>query len=117
MDLNIIIKKMSEITLKYLTELVMLQARDKGFGTKPDEINLPEKMALIHTEIAEAFEAYRKDNMDGKDGFAEELGDTVMRILHLAGIYGIDLEAEMIKKLRKNLDRKWDWSKLRETHT
>jgi len=107
---------MSELTLKYLNELVMLQARDKGFGTKPDEVNLPEKIALVHTELAEAYQAYRKQNMDGEDGFAEELGDVVMRVLHLAGIYGIDLEAEMIKKLQKNLDRKWNWDKLSEQH-
>jgi hypothetical protein len=50
---------MKEITIKQLTDLVMQQAKEKGFGTKPKETNVPEKVALIHSEISEAYEAYR----------------------------------------------------------
>lgn len=71
---------------------------------------------MIHSEISEAFEAYRHKNIDGKDGFKEELGDAVTRILHLAGIYGIDIEQEIIKKIESNKKRKWLWHKMNEKH-
>lgn len=76
----------------------MDQAKEKGFGTLPDEISVPEKIALIHSEISEAYEAYRHENIDGKDGFKEELGDAVQRILHLCGVLGIDIEVAILKK-------------------
>jgi len=57
---------MKDFNIKQLTELIMQQAKDKGFGTKPEEINVAEKIALIHSEISEAFEAYRYKNIDQK---------------------------------------------------
>ncbi len=81
------IKMPREFTLKELQKRIMQQAKEKGFGTKPAEIIVAEKIALIHAEIAEAFEAYRKKNMNGKDGFKEELGDALQRILHLCGVF------------------------------
>ena len=92
----------------------MSQAKEKGFGTKPDEINVAEKIALIHSEISEAFEAYRHQNIDGKDGFKEELGDAAQRILHLCGVLKIDIEKEILKKLEHNKDREWNWGKMNE---
>lgn len=92
----------------------MKQAKEKGFGTKPEDISVPEKIALIHSEVSEAFEAYRHKNIKGKDGFEEELGDTVQRILHLCGILNIDIETAILKKLKFNKDRKWDWKKMNE---
>jgi len=80
---------MKDLTIKKLTELIMQQAKEKGFGTKPDEINVAEKIALIHSEVSEAFEAYRHKDFDGQDGFKMELGDVVSRVLHLAGIMDI----------------------------
>jgi NTP pyrophosphatase (non-canonical NTP hydrolase) len=107
---------MPDITLNQLIELIMQQAKAKGFGTKPEDINVPEKIALIHSEVSEAFEAYRHKNIDGKDGFKEELGDTLQRILHLCGIFGIDLETEILKKLDHNKDRQWNWDQMNENH-
>ncbi len=103
--------------VKQLIELGMKQAKEKGFGVKPEEVNVGEKIALIHSEISEAFEAYRHKNIDGKDGFKEELGDAVQRILHLCGIFDIDVEKEIVKKIESNTDRDWNWTEMNEKHS
>lgn len=94
----------------------MEQAEAKGFGVKPDEVNVAEKIALIHSEVSEAFEAYRHKNIDGRDGFTEELGDAIQRILHLAGTMNIDVEKAILKKLESNKNRTWQWSDMNEGH-
>jgi NTP pyrophosphatase (non-canonical NTP hydrolase) len=76
-----------------------------------------EKIALIHSEVSEAFESYRQKNINGKDGFKEELGDDLTRILHLCGIFNIDVEKEVLKKLKSNKTRNWNWQKLNEKHS
>ena len=103
--------------IKQLTELIMQQAKDKGFGVKPEEINIAEKIALIHSEVSEAFEAYRHKNIDGKDGFKEELGDAVQRILHLCGVLNIDIEKSILKKMDYNKDRGWKWDNMNKKHS
>ncbi len=107
---------MAGIDIKELTGLVMQQAKEKGFGTRPQDIDVAEKIALIHSEISEAYDAYRHKNIDGKDGFKEELGDAVQRILHLCGIFDIDVEKEILKKLEYNKGRRWDWDRMNESH-
>ena len=104
----------NNLTIKEIVSLVLDQAEKKGFGTKPEDINVAEKIALIHSEISEAYEAYRHKNIDGKDGFKEELGDAVQRILHLAGVLGIDIEKSIMDKINFNKDRVWDWNKMNE---
>ncbi len=104
------------MTIPELTNLIMEQAQKKGFGTNPADINVVEKIALIHSEVSEAYTAYRHKNIDGKDGFKEELGDIVQRILHLCGVLSIDIEKEIIKKIKLNKDREWDWENLNETN-
>lgn len=108
---------MTNLSLEKLTAMVMAVARDKKFGVKPDQVNTLEKFALIHSEISEAMEAYRRKNLDGKDGLAEELADAVIRILHLAGIYKINLAKEILKKLETNKNREWQWDDYNETHS
>jgi len=102
--------------LKSLTTIILKQAETKGFGTKPEEINVAEKIALIHSEVSEAYEAYRHQNIDGKDGFKEELGDILQRVLHLCGVFNIDIEQEILKKIDHNQNRDWDWTSMNEEH-
>ena len=100
------------LTLEQISQLIIEQAKEKGFGTKPNEINVVEKIALIHSEISEAYEAYRHQNIDGKDGLEEELGDAIQRILHLCSVLGINIEKAILNKLKYNKDRKWDWKNM-----
>ena len=104
-------------SLKELQDLVMAQAANKGFGVKPGDINVPEKIALIHSEISEAFEAYRHKNFNEPHNFGEELGDAVQRILHLCGVMDVDIETEILKKVDRNKSRDWNWDNMNENHS
>ena len=100
------------MTIQELQKLIMAQAKEKGWGTTPDEIIFGEKLALVHQELSEALGAYRKGQMDGDDGVRAELADAVMRILQLAGIYGIDIEKHIVRKLEINKNRDWSTDQL-----
>jgi NTP pyrophosphatase (non-canonical NTP hydrolase) len=105
---------MDDLTLKQLTILVMEQAKEKGFGTKPEEIIVTEKIAFIQSEVSEALEAYRHKNIRG---FTEEMGDAIQRILHLCGVLQVDVGEAIFEKLDYNKSRKWDWEKMNEKHS
>lgn len=108
---------MKNLNIKQLSDLIIDQANKKGFGGKLEEINVPEKFALIHSEVSEAFEAYRHKKIEGKDGLAMEMGDIVQRVLHLSVILNIDIQKAILDKMEINKDRDWDWKKIQEKHT
>ena len=102
----------SRMEINVLRDAIMRLARKKGWGTKPKEVHFAEKIALIHSEASEALEAYRKHNITGRDSVTEELTDILMRVVHLAGIYNIDLEKEVMKKMKRNATRDWSNDRL-----
>ena len=77
-------------------------------GEKPKR-NVPEMLCLIHSEISEAMEGYRKNLMDDKlphrSMLEVELADAVIRIFDMCGGLGLDLSGAIYEKLEYNQNR------------
>ena len=62
-----------------------------------------EALALVASEVGEAINECRGENPT--DNFAEELADIVLRVLDIAHWQGIDIEQELLNKMKKNEQR------------
>lgn len=60
---------------------------------------IPAILALIHSEVSEALEGFRKNDFEN---FKEELADIIIRCLDCTGGMDIDIGEEISKKLEKN---------------
>lgn len=70
---------------------------------------VPEKLCLVHSEVSEAMEGYRKDLQDDKlprrKMIEVELADAVIRIMDLAGAMGLDIGGAIAEKMAFNATR------------
>jgi NTP pyrophosphatase (non-canonical NTP hydrolase) len=71
----------------------------KGFNTT----DIPLEFCLLQGEMAEAFDAWRKDRED----LGEELADVAIYLLGLAEMTGVDLQDEIESKMAKNAARSY----------
>lgn len=82
---------------------------DLRHTTPGEKRNVPEMLALIHSEVSEGLEGYRKNLMDDKlphrPMMEVELADTLIRIFDLAGGMGYDLAGAIREKLAYNANR------------
>ena len=80
-----------------------------GQRLQDNPLQLPVKLALIHSEISEAVEADRcnkkDDHLPEFDGVVVELADALIRILDTAGAYNMPLAEAMEAKLAYNAQR------------
>jgi len=84
---------------------MMMEVREmadaKGFSA--NEERFWEMLALIHTEVSEATDAYKKGADLEKVG--EELIDAIIRILHLLSALDVNAEELYQRKMQKNWER------------
>ena len=107
MTTNITQVEIAGRSLNEVAELCHAIAVSKGFWD--EKRNLGEALMLIVTELAEAMEAYRRQE---DEHFREEIADTFIRLLDLCGGLKIDIEAEIQKKAQRNLTRPYKHGKI-----
>lgn len=79
-------EKLSEIQRRIFQNKV-----NKGFNTT----DLNKEFCLLYGEVAEAYDAWRKEKFD----FSEELADIAIYLLGIAEIAKVDLGSEILRKL------------------
>ncbi|MFJ2956387.1 MazG-like family protein [Streptomyces sp. NPDC087270] len=72
----------------------------KGFNI--DDVAL--EFGLLTAEVGEAFTAWRKGHAD----LGEELADVFLYLTALAQMNGLDLDAEVARKIEKNKRRRYE---------
>jgi len=102
---------LEEITVEALVNLgqeINDINRANGWNVlEPDEwdtrdYKIPCVLALIHSEVSEALEAYRHGD---RENFVEEMADVVIRVLDATHGLGMDLAGTIFAKLQKNRTR------------
>jgi NTP pyrophosphatase (non-canonical NTP hydrolase) len=81
----------------------------KGFSS--DKAQIWQMLALIHTEVSEAADAYKKGR--SYDEVGTELADAIIRILHLCSTLDMDIEALYQAKMAKNWRRPYRYNLVR----
>lgn len=96
-----------EHSVNMLMDLCYGLSREAGWHDKPREVGT--MLALIHSEVSEALEGFRKDlnddHLPNRKMAEVELADAVIRIFDLAGAQGFDLGAALVEKLKYNTMR------------
>jgi NTP pyrophosphatase (non-canonical NTP hydrolase) len=98
-----------------VARLAFDNAYDHGFWN--DKPNLPEKIALMHSELSEALEVLRKDPTarDTKvpeiSALGAEMADVVIRVFDFCYMYGINIGEAIRLKHEYNTTRPYKHGK------
>lgn len=96
--------------LSRISQAIWDTCEEKGFHEpiNPEIGEIAVRLLLTISEICEAFEAVRKEH---PDHHREEIADTAIRLLHYAAVEGIDLDAEVARKMEINRGRPYKHGK------
>jgi NTP pyrophosphatase (non-canonical NTP hydrolase) len=87
------------VDLKELQKEVIRNKIEKGFNISDMSL----EFCRAHEELSEAFSKWNKN----QDGVAEEFADVAIFLLGLCEQLGYDLEAELVRKIEINKNRKY----------
>lgn len=90
---------MMSVDLKALQKEVMRNKVEKGFNTT----DIAQEFCRAYEELSEAFSKLNKH----EEGVGEEFADVVIFLLGMAEILEIDLEREIVEKIKRNKKRKY----------
>ena len=113
-------------TLNELSDEIYAYALDKGWYSddegNPKVRNFGEIVALVHSELSEALEEWRKGyaptfvyyrESDGKpEGIAVEMADAIIRILDWCASEGVDIDSLVREKMEFNMTRPYKHGKI-----
>ena len=92
-------------------KMLEVRAMTDAKGFSADHARIWEMLALIHSEVSEATDAYKKG--ESFDHVGEELIDAIIRILHLCSALDLDAEALFQAKMRRNWERPYKFNTVR----
>ena len=108
-----------DMTITELQDLIFQTNKNKGWFD--EERTFGDDIALIHTEVSEAFEAYRDRGLEDwysdyyheltktlipkPEGVGSELADVIIRVLDTCKRYNIDIQAKVTEKALFNTKR------------
>lgn len=100
--------------LNFLSAYVHRSCVEAGWWTdlstgQPKQRNVGELLCLVHSEVSEALEGYRKglqdDHLQHRSMFEVELADVLIRVFDLAGAHKLDLTGAVQEKMAYNQRR------------
>lgn len=91
---------------EYFQKQIHQDARDKGFWV-PHLQDFLAKLMLVVTELGEAAEAWRTNNLQSKEipthsCAEEEIADAIIRLLDMAEFYKFDIAGAILQKMAFN---------------
>ena len=101
-------RRLGEVISIISPKAIAYNAARHGWRVKQNttDKDIPELIALMHSELSEALEAYRNGTKPGEDHcIGEEMADLIIRAFHFCYMFDIDIAKEVTKKHIKNIQR------------